>query len=273
MKNMKRVLALLAVLALTATAFSSCMLIKPTDNNTNKVTEMVVPDTDVIKPDESETGTGSEPDTEPVSEPDSGTDPESEPATETESETESEPEPEPLTLPTAAELEEFLSTPGINGFLLSTYSDVRDASLREVIYQTSDDEISYEDVVSVLEKKHGHELMSSVSYISAEGLQSLVLARTGYSLDEFRCDLSDYYLSDEDMDIYYVEHGDTNMQPVKVLDIGEESGKIVVRYTSSFGGGWFWINENDNYGTAEEMEVVLIPSADGFRFVSNQPAD
>ena len=117
-----------------------------------------------------------------------------------------------------------------------------------------------------------HELISSVSYISAEKLQALVLARTGRSLDEFRCDLSDCYLNDEDLDLYYIEHGDTNMQPVKVLEVGEESGKIVVRYTTSFGSDWFWINEGEGYGTAPEMEVVLTRSADGYRFVSNQPA-
>lgn len=275
MKKIKRVLALFAVLALAAGIFSACSLFPDRATDTGTETGPSKTETGPAAPDDSEkdpgpdTDTGEDPagsESAPGSETETGTEPESEPESSTDEGA------EPVELPTAEELEEFLSTPGINGFLLSTYSDVRDASLREVIYQLGDDEIPYEDVVSVLEKKHGHELLSSVSYISAEGLQALVLARTGRSLDEFRCDLSDYYLNDEDLDLYYVEHGDTNMQPVKVLEVGEESGKLVVRYTTSFGGDWFWINEGDAYGTAPEMEVVLIPGADGYRFVSNQPA-
>ncbi len=276
MKKMKRVLAILAILALSAGILSSCLFVKKNDPYGRVTESQIQPQTVETLPDESETGPATEPASEPASE--SGTASETEPASDPDSETDPEPatepasDPEPVELPSAEELEAFLSTPGVNGFLASTYSDVRDASLREVIYQTNDEEIPYEDVVAVLEKKHGHELMSSVSYISAEGLQALVLERTGRSLDEFRCDLSEYYLSDEDLDIYYVEHGDTNMQPVKVLDVGEESGKIVVRYTTSFGSDWFWVNEGGQYGSAAEMEVVLIRSGDGFRFVSNQPA-
>ena len=275
MKKIKRVLALFAVLALAAGIFSACSLFPDRDTGTGTETGPSKTETDPAGPDESETETNVDTGDEPAG---SELDPGSEMEKETGSEHGSEPESTTgeetgsAELPTAEELEEFLSAPGNNGFLTSTYSDVRDASLREVIYQLSDDEIPYEDVVSVLEKKHGHELISSVSYISAEGLQALVLARTGRSLDEFRCDLSDCYLNDEDLDLYYIEHGDTNMQPVKVLEVGEESGKIVVRYTTSFGSDWFWINEGEGYGTAPEMEVVLTRSADGYRFVSNQPA-
>ncbi|MBO4407513.1 MAG: hypothetical protein J5849_07405 [Clostridia bacterium] len=279
MKKVFRYAALVLTLALVAGLFTSCLsfITRRKDGSGVVETQVVLPDSETKTESETEehatcaldpAATASESETESESEP------ESEPASEPESEPASEPESgqEALILPTAEELEAFLSTPGVNGFLISVYSDVRDASLREVIYQLSDDAIPYEDVVAVLEKKYG-ELMTSVTYISAEGLQALVLERTGRSLDEFRCDLSDCYMNEEDLDLYYVMHGDTNMQPVKVLEVAEESGKIVVRYTTSFeGSDWFWINSDGEYGSAPEMEVVLVPGADGYRFVSNNPA-
>ena len=286
MKRLKLLLAFALVLALAVGTFASCALLKPARNDTVTETQVVPEAGSESEPEEPEE-TASEPASEPESESgkDTVTGTESESASESESETESESapdsesegtsvrEPEVLELPDAAELEKFLSTPMINGLLTSTYSDVRDASLREVVYQASDEDIPYEIVAEVLEKKQGQELAVGVSYISSEKLQTFLLDRTGRALEEFRCDLSSYYLNDEDLDLYYVQHGDTNMQPVKVLEVGEESGKLVVRYTTSFGSDWFWINEGGKYGSAPEMEVVLTPGGDGYRFVSNQPAN
>ena len=214
-----------------------------------------------------------EPDPQPVS---PETESESETATETETETESESESESETEPAMedlvaikSEIRKFLNRSGCNGFLSSTYSNVLSADLRQVLYQLTDNSIGYDDVVSALTDA-GVDVRTTVSYMSDGNLNSLLKSLSGYGLGDFSTDLSPYHLSS--LGIYYIQHGDSNMQPVQIDSVSYENGIYTVVYSSEE-GEWYITNGSD-FAASSSMQVTLKRVGENaYQFLSNTALD
>ena len=115
----------------------------------------------------------------------------------------------------------FLKYPGVNGFICGggnwPEGEVR---LREMVYQLEDESVDYAMVEEVY-ASYGNEVHTDITYISATELDWLLWQITGVDLYDYDnggvkdCwDLGGVtYL--EEIDVYCVQHGDTNYQPMR----------------------------------------------------------
>lgn len=194
-------------------------------------------------------------------------DPPAEDETLTEEPVEETPEDAPDLSALQAEVEAFLSIPGANGFLCGAgrwpEGQVR---LREVIYQLSDESCSYDAVAAAYEAALG-EVHTDLSYITAAKLDELLTRLTGHGLYENgeispRWDLSgaDYL---EALDVYCIQHGDTNYQPLRAEVTDPDPERICVRLTCRLEDMDLFCFIDGEFVTCTAFELVLCRGEDG----------
>ena len=140
-----------------------------------------------------------------------------------------------------AEVEAFLDYPGVNGFICGggNWPEER-VRLAEIVYQLTDEGYDYDEVVAAYEANFG-EVYTDLTYLSASELDWLLWEVTGYDLYNYdtgevleRWDLEGLsYI--EELDLYCVQHGDTNYQSFRaqVMDYDEGESMVYVRLYSS----------------------------------------
>ena len=168
----------------------------------------------------------------------------------------------------AADIERFLNAMPNNGFLLSEYDDVRDVRLHEVLYQCSGEEVPYDSAAEAY-RASGLELFTDLSYLSSAELDALLKRVTGYGLDETEWQLDDCdYLPD--VDIYCIQHGDTNIQPVRCRLISSEDGTYEVLCRAPTEDTELLCYVGDEARFVSGTIVTLRYEDGGYRFVSNE---
>ena len=167
-----------------------------------------------------------------------------------------------------ADIERFLNAAPNNGFLLSAYDDVRDVRLYEVLYQCSGEEVPYDSAAEAY-RASGLELSTDLSYLSSAELDALLKRVAGYGLDETEWQLDDCdYLPD--VDIYCIQHGDTNIQPVRCRLISSEDGTYEVLCRAPAEDTKLLCYVGDEARFVSGTIVTLRYEDGGYRFVSNE---
>ncbi len=163
-----------------------------------------------------------------------------------------------------------------NGFLQSVYADARAASLYEVIYQMKDDTVA-SLVTPELFAKYGYQYESDTgkTYVSGAILDAFLQKTIGYGLADMCSVLHEWMLYFPEEDIYLIQHGDTNFQPVRVVFYEWDGKQLALHYTSEWGSEWYFcygdVQEDYMHETASMMKVVLDYKGDGtFHIISNQ---
>jgi len=153
--------------------------------------------------------------------------------------------------------EEFFNADGDfrrNNFLNCTYEDVKDISIYDIFYNSSE-EISKEE----REALRGSEIDFETDFfkLTVSYIDSILNKHMRITLDRLTNSDLDNYLYLEEFDAYFCCHGDTNYSPVEVKS-GEvnEDGKIVkLRYLRREEG--------------KEYIVTLLHYYDDYYFMSN----
>lgn len=173
-----------------------------------------------------------------------------------------------------SDIEFYFNQFGMNGMLTNTYEEITGLSLQEILYQLTDDEVSYADAKDAYIAAFG-ELYSDVTYMQDWSFENFIWNITGHSLEEF----PDYEELPYDpvSGLYFLQHGDTNYTPMKVLSVEHGEGSILyVRYCAGWENsiGWFYL-EGTGGGIASEMLLTLTTETNlpcQFLPISNQPS-
>ncbi|MDO4294225.1 MAG: alpha/beta hydrolase [Eubacteriales bacterium] len=126
---------------------------------------------------------------------------------------------------------EYFSEQANNGFLLSDYERIEDASLEQIFYNGAGlDSQPAEQAVQLYERTYG-ELMTDAVALTKSQINAFLLTKTGKGLDEFTEPLDWPYLPEADL--YMTQHGDTNYTSF-VCESGEAfaDGTVTLRCVS-----------------------------------------
>ncbi len=157
------------------------------------------------------------------------------------------------------ELQDFINTQPNNGFIAANfYENIWEADLYQLIYQCTDDSVSYEEVSAAYEAEIG-EVYTDITYISGKNLDKLLKKLTGYGLDDKPWNFgSTQYL--ESIDVYCVMHGDTNFDPMVCSGVSAD-GDIITAF--------FRRSQYDYDAGAYYIEVTLRKLGKGeYQFIS-----
>lgn len=164
-----------------------------------------------------------------------------------------------------AEFEAAFNMESNYGFLLSSYSDVRDVDLYQVFYigagiepPANADEIraAYERTLT----DGPYDIDSTI--LTAQQVSGFLLAKTGYSLDDMNSRLGWDYVDGYDAYIHY--HGDTNFISISCTG-GRMIGDALFQIDYEFDGGIY--DEEGNHFTGGSV-TVSIPD-ETIQYVSN----
>lgn len=174
------------------------------------------------------------------------------------------PEEETEAALTAQELEEweaYLNGEDNNGFLRSSYEDVRQADLNEVFYNGAglEQQPLTEEVRRAYEAQAG-EIMTDTVLLTEGQMDAFLLEKTGYGLEEFENPPDWTWL--EAFDLWMKEHGDTNRMDV-VCDSGARRPDGTVELFCSVPG-----SEENAWISA--FTVTMEQGEDGFLFRKNE---
>lgn len=177
-----------------------------------------------------------------------------------------------------AQVEAFLKTPGVNGLICGGGNWPEEpVRLNEVVYQLTDESIDYDDVVAAY-AADGGEVFTDLSYITSTKLDELLLSITGYSLYENGVISSCWNLQDmlyfPDLDLYCIQHGDTNYQPFRaqVMDFDEETHLAYVRLNGSMEDMSLFCYIADSFTPCRYFDLVLAHTGEKeFVILSIQP--
>lgn len=161
-------------------------------------------------------------------------------------------------------LESFIKEKYNYAFLLSTYEDVRNASLDEIFYngdvdykETSADRRDYKRLSGETE------IHSSLSVISVEKMNAILTEKTGYALDEFNTQFSKGYYEPDGKRYFFIQ-GDTNYFEYTIVDGYHEEDKVVLFLHPS--------EKNDYYANtgyhSSYRQLVLKKDGNDYKFVS-----
>ena len=175
-------------------------------------------------------------------------------------------------------MEAFLKTPGVNGLICGGGNWPEEPlRLREVVYQLSDEAFTYDEVAAAYEADGG-EVFTDLSYISSAKLDELLFSLTGYSLYENGVISPRWNLQDmlyfPDLDLYCIQHGDTNYQPMRaqVMDFDEETHLAYVRLTCSLENMDLFCYIGDSFTPCRSIDLVLSHTGEKeFVILSIQP--
>ena len=182
----------------------------------------------------------------------------------------SQPDGESETL--AADIEAYFNQPGMNGMLRTAFTEITQLRLRDILYQMTDEIVSYEEAVEAYEAAFG-ELYLDLNYATDWYFENYIYDITGHDLTEFPTCANLLY--DEDSGLYFLPHGDTNYQPMVVdsVDRGDD-GYLYVCYHSDR-GQWCSTTPDGEITSADGMLLVLTDETNlpcRFLPVSNQPS-
>ena len=174
----------------------------------------------------------------------------------------------------AADIEGYFNQPGMNGMLRTSFTEITQLRLRDILYQMTDEIISYEEAVADYEAAFG-ELYLDLSYATDWYFENYIYDITGHDLTEFPACANLLY--DEASGLYFLPHGDTNYQPMVVDSVERgDDGYLYVCYHSDFGNGkWFSTAPDGESTSADGMLLVLTEETNlpcQFLPVSNQPS-
>lgn len=107
---------------------------------------------------------------------------------------------------------EYVNAVENNGFLASAYSSCEEIDLDEVLYNGAgiQEELTEELKQLYVEINGGYELQTDLLVLKADKIDAFLKKKTGLVLQEFTKPL-EYFLYAPEYDMYFKEHGDTNM--------------------------------------------------------------
>ena len=172
------------------------------------------------------------------------------------------PETEGTLLPEElAVFESFLNDVANNGFLCSTYEDVRQADLNEILYNGAglEQQPLTDELRQAYEAQAGEIFTDTIRLTTAQ-IDGFLLEKTGYGFADFQPPSWWTYL--EEYDIWMTQHGDTNMSGV-VCDSGLRSADGMVTLSCHIPGS--------GYGARDSvLTVTLRETENGYQFVKNE---
>ncbi len=176
--------------------------------------------------------------------------------------------PEAARALTADELKAFaaqLNSGGNYGFLLSEYSDVRDADLGQIFYVGAGIEPAADEqsIVNAYTAALGDAApQTDCTVLKTAQIDAFLREKTGYSLKEMHSTLDWDY--DQANDAYLFFHGDTN-QVMSLAASGKSLGSDRYQLTCTFDGNFY-----DPDAGAVSGCIVTFTSRDGkIKFLSN----
>ena len=152
---------------------------------------------------------------------------------------------------------------GNYGFLLSEYSDPREADLNQIFYTGAGMEtepLGDSEEQEYLRITGLPEITTDITRLSTEQINGFLGKKLGLSLDEMTSSLDWVYL--EDTDVWVHEHGDTNYTPFTCVS-GREIRKGVYEL-DCVPGGW-----ESGYSSYLPSRLTLERSGDDYRVLSN----
>ena len=155
-----------------------------------------------------------------------------------------------------AGFESFLNDVANNGFLCSTYEDVRQADLNEILYNGAglEQQPLTDELRQAYEAQAGEIFTDTIRLTTAQ-IDGFLLEKTGYRFADFQPPSWWTYL--EEYDIWMTQHGDTNMSGV-VCDSGLRSADGMVTLSCHIPGF---------------LTVTLRETENGYQFVKNESAE
>lgn len=164
-----------------------------------------------------------------------------------------------------AEVDAFLDRPGVNGFICGGGNWPEETvRLSEIVYQVTDQAYTYDEVVAAYEAEIG-EVHTDITYITASELDWLLWEITGYDLyDPDTGAVQDCWNTAglsyiEELDLYCVQHGDTNYQGLRaqVMDYDEGESMAYVRLYSSMEDMDLYCYIADSFTPCRYIDLVL----------------
>ena len=157
--------------------------------------------------------------------------------------------------------DDYLSSAGNWGFLLSTYDSPKKVDLEEVFYSgvgISDGYLTEEQAEDYLNASGDAEIYTDIVHLTTTEINDFLLKKTGLTLAQMENGLSWVY--SEKTDTWYHQAGDINWRPFQCIS-GTVMGDI---YTlriklEGIGGG----DQDELY------ETVLKKNGDEYQFISN----
>lgn len=166
-----------------------------------------------------------------------------------------------LTQEEIAFFDEYLSTSGNWGFLLSVYASPEDIDLNELFYSgagLSGWTLTEEEAADFIEASGGAEIYTDVVHLTTPQIDAFLLERTGLSYVQMNKQLDWVY--SVQTDTWYSQAGDTNWRPFACVG-GTVSDDVYTLYMRA---------EDPYPGYLEEVyETVLKKNGDAYQFVSN----
>lgn len=172
-----------------------------------------------------------------------------------------DPQSRELTQEEIAFFDEYLSTSGNWGFLLSVYASPEDIDLNELFYSgagLSGWSLTEEEAADFIEASGGAEIYTDVVHLTTPQIDAFLLERTGLSYEQMNKQLDWVYSARTDT--WYSQAGDTNWRPFACVG-GTVTDDVYTLYMRA---------EDPYPGYSEEVyETVLKKNGDGYQFVSN----
>lgn len=172
-----------------------------------------------------------------------------------------DPQSRELTQEEIAFFDEYLSTSGNWGFLLSVYASPEDIDLNELFYSgagLSGWTLTEEEAADFIEASGGMEIYTDVVHLTTSQIDAFLLEKTGLSYEQMSKQLDWVY--SVQTDTWYSQAGDTNWRPFACVG-GTVSDDVYTLYMRA---------EDPYLGYSEEVyETVLRKNGDMYQFVSN----
>lgn len=166
-----------------------------------------------------------------------------------------------LTPEEVAFFDEYLTSPGNWGFLLTTFNSPEKIDLNTVFYGgagISGGELTQEQAEDFLSAADFPEIYTDVLHLTTPEINDFLMEKTGLTLSDMENKLEWVY--SEKTDTWYSQAGDTNWRPFACTD-GLESGDVYILHVKAM--------DADPGYRSEVYEVILEKNGDGYRFVSN----
>lgn len=131
---------------------------------------------------------------------------------------------------TRDEVMAFLSSPGANGLLNGEFSDIESAciSVMDMVYQVNSSTVDSYQVMEVLEES-GEEIYTDITCLTTKEVDRLTRQILGVNGDHPSISYDTDYL--ESLDVWYLQHGDTNHVGFTLGEITAEKDKVTAILT------------------------------------------
>ena len=126
----------------------------------------------------------------------------------------------------------FLTSPGANGLLNGEFSDIDSAliSVTDMVYQENSSTVENFEVMDALEES-GEEIYTDISCLTTKEVDCLVREILGVNGDHPAISYDAAYL--EPLDVWYLQHGDTNYVAFTLREVTAEKDKVTAILTDA----------------------------------------